>query len=383
MVPSNIAIIGAGIGGLAVASALKRSGHQVQIFERAAQITAVGSGLTLWPNATRVLKHLGVLDQCLRASCPLQHLVVRLSDGRKIMAIPSEQFETPAIAMHRADLHNALLSTLSPDLVRLNFGCETVREESEGVYLGGAGTEVGPFDLVIGADGLRSMVRRYVNDHLQLTYKGYVIWRGVAEVDRPQDGSFSETWGRGQRFGILPIGAKRICWYGTMNVKQGLLSTTSDRKKMIAGLFSGWHDPIEKIISATPEETLIQTETLDCSQPTHWSRGRVVLMGDAIHPIAANLGQGSCLALEDAVVLSEAIQSHENPHEAFAAYEKIRRPRVSSVQRRSSFVGSIGQWERPVLAPLRNWVCSWIPGTLFTRTSRSLYNYRAENQFSI
>lgn len=382
MAPSNIAIIGAGIGGLATASALNRAGHHVQVFERAPQITPVGSGLTLWPNATRVLQNLGVLDQCLMKSSPLDLLEVKLANGRKIMEIPTEKFDTPAIAMHRADLHRALMSTLTPDMVHVDFSCQTIREDQNGVYLCFPEGDIGPFDVLIGADGLRSMVRRYVNDNLRLSYKGYVIWRGVADVGDlvPQDGCFSETWGYGQRFGILPIGDGKVCWYATLNVKQGLLPSQTERKKMIEGLFAGWHKPIEEIIACTNEETIIQTETLDRSQPKHWSRGRTVLIGDAIHPIAANLGQGSCLALEDSIVLTEAINNHRTHTEAFQAYEKIRRPRVSNIQRRSSIIGSIGQWQTPVLTPLRNFVCSFIPGTLFTRTSRSLHAYRAEAQ---
>src|SRR5579872_261387 len=219
----RIAIVGAGIGGLAAAAALEicdpRATFDVEVFERRAEVRGLGAGLTLWANATRVLQQLGALDGCLSQSGPLLNLRVQLWNGRPVMQIPVERFSTPSFAMHRADLHHVLRSRVSRSTFFPASHCIGVSELDDGAELEFADGRKRVFDIVIAADGINSVLRNYVQRPRKLNFNGYGVWRGVADGRGliEQDGNFYEIWGRGRRFGILPMADHQVCWYATEN----------------------------------------------------------------------------------------------------------------------------------------------------------------------
>ncbi|MBI3556735.1 MAG: FAD-dependent monooxygenase [Deltaproteobacteria bacterium] len=377
------AIVGAGIGGLATAIAAADGGNHVEVFERSSEIKGVGAGMALWPNATRVLRQLGVLDQCVLKSGPLELLSVRLAGGKVVMKIPTEKFSTPAIALRRVDLHEALLSRLRGLRIQTGQHCLGIREADEGAYLVFKDGERGPYDVVIGADGIRSVLRQYVQGQVSLRYKGYAIWRGIAEAADlcAADGNFFEIWGPGQRFGILPMGQGRVCWYATINQPQGGRGTAREQKEALLKRFGGWAGPVVELIARTPLDALLHSDTYDREPYARWSRGRVVLIGDAVHPIPANLGMGGCMALEDALILGQLLNKPRDVMELFRRFELLRLNRVADISRRSGFIGAIGQLSSPVLTPVRDKLCDLIPGRLFTYTSRAIHSYQAEQVF--
>src|SRR6202789_3890897 len=250
----NIGIIGGGIGGVAAALALHRAGIRAKVCERANELGEVGAGMMLWPNATRVLKELGLLERVAALSGPNQHFFVRSRSGTILMDIGLGHFEVPALCTRRSDLLDALISALPADRFRLghDFGYFERRKSSVGIqFSNGVSME---HDFLIGADGIRSRVRSQLLGIREPIYRGYTVWRGLARLTGAvSKGSNSETWGRGKRFGILSTGGDRFTWYATANTDPGHLDSHEGRQRELMRMFAGWNEPVESLIAATED----------------------------------------------------------------------------------------------------------------------------------
>jgi len=378
----RIAIIGAGIGGLATALAVPASDYEVDIFERSAIIKGLGSGLTLWPNATHVLRVLGVLKECETLSAPLLNSFVKLSTGRTLLKVPTGVFPTPAIAMHRADLHRFLVAKLSHQNVFVSHKCIGIRWANEGSYLRFEDNEKGPYDLIIASDGMQSKLRDTVLNKYQLRSKGYRIWRGVVDLGSLSvpKGDFFEIWGPKIRFGILPMSETQVCWYAARNQDRGDVSSLDAQKQSILDDLKGWDFPASDLVKRTPLDSFIPSDVFDLKFKGPWNRDRVLLLGDAVHPMPANLGLGGNMALEDALLLGKLLEKYKGRDLSLvsASFEKLRSKRVRRIVRSSNRIGFICQLENPILRALRNFLCHFIPGWLFTWNSKWTYKYRAD-----
>ncbi len=371
----NVGIIGGGIGGVAAAAALYRSGIDATVYERAPQLKEVGAGMMLWPNATRILKSLGLLDEVAARSGPNTHFLVRASRGKVLMNIATGTFDVPALCTRRSDLLAALLSVLPPERIRLGQELTHLEQSRSGVRVHFAGGEVEEHDAVIGADGIRSRVRAQLFGVSDPIYRGYTIWRGVAsyEGDATRPGFNSETWGRGSRFGILDIGQGRFTWYATANgAKRGAAAGGRQRRDVLER-FARWHAPIPALIESA--DTILENGAYDLAPLRRWTCGRVTLLGDAAHPCTPNLGQGGCMALEDALVLANCLASERSVELALARYEALRRARTGHIQHRSLWMGQIGQWQNRTVVAGRRLVTSLLPAALFEHNLRRVYSY--------
>jgi 2-polyprenyl-6-methoxyphenol hydroxylase-like FAD-dependent oxidoreductase len=374
----NIGIIGGGIGGVAAAVALHRAGISATVYERAHELREVGAGMMLWPNATRVLKELGLLERVAALSGPNRHFLVRSSAGTILMNIGLGHFDVPALCTRRADLLDALISALPAERVRLghDFGYFERQKSSVGIhFLNGVSVE---HDFLIGADGIRSRVRSQLLGIREPIYRGYTVWRGLARLTGAiPAGSNSETWGRGKRFGILSTGGDRFTWYATANTGSDHADSSEGRRQELLRMFAGWHDPVENLIAATEEDAILKNGAYDLAPLKRWGQGRVMLLGDAAHPCTPNLGLGGCMALEDALVLAKSFYREATPELALRRYESLRRRRTRHVQQRSLLMGNIGQWENRLVAGGRQMVTSMLPAKIFERNLRRVYSYAA------
>jgi len=372
----NIGIVGGGIGGVAAAVALHRAGIDVTVYERANELREVGAGMMLWPNATRVLQDLGLLERVAALSGPNQHFLVRSSAGTILMDIGLGRFDVPALCTRRSDLLDALISALPAERVRLghDFGYFERQKSSVGIHFSnGVSVE---HDFLIGADGIRSRVRSQLLGVHEPIYRGYTVWRGLARLTGSvPGGSNSETWGRGKRFGILNTGADRFTWYATANTDPDHVDSPEGRQRELLRMFAGWHEPVEGLIAATEE--VLKNGAYDLAPLKRWGRGRVMLLGDAAHPCTPNLGLGGCMALEDALVLAKSFRREATPELALRRYESLRRWRTRHVQQRSLLMGNIGQWENRLVTGGRQIVTSMLPARIFERNLRRVYSYAA------
>ena len=351
----KLIIAGGGIGGMAAALALHRAGLGVTVFERAPAFTEVGTGMSLWPNATRVLQSLGVLEQVMARGETVTRFNLHRPNGTTISTISMEGFATPALCVHRAELHRALFESLPSDCVEANQVIQSFAQSVDGVTARFASGREVRADGLIGADGINSVIRAQIHGPIAPLYRGYCIWRGIApDPGGIVRGHISETWGAGQRFGVLPMGQRRICWYATRNVRPAQLDVPEGRKGEVQDLFRGWHHPIPALIEATKPTDILRNDARDRPPLRTWGRGRVTLLGDAAHPITPNVGQGACMAIEDAACLAKLLPGAPEVAGAFRAYEAKRKPRTAFIARQARRIGAIGQWENPWIVRGRN-----------------------------
>lgn len=341
---------------MSAALALHRSGVDVALFEKAADFREAGAGMSLWPNATRVLRSLGVLDAVLAQGQSITRFNLLRPDGSVLSTLSMEGFATPALCIHRTDLHRALRQPLPTDLLNLNGRIERFVQDHTGVSITFTSGETIHADGLVGADGIHSNVLAQLHGESTPIHRGYCIWRGIAPDEGGHvRGHISETWGAGQRFGILPMGQGRICWYATRNAKPASrIFAPEEQKREIQRLFRNWHDPISALIEATACQDIMQNDARDRAPLRAWGQGCVTLLGDAAHPITPNVGQGACLAIEDAFCLAKALGENSDIEIAFRAYENTRKARTSFVARRARRIGAIGQFEHPWLVKTRD-----------------------------
>ncbi|MBP6717228.1 MAG: FAD-dependent monooxygenase, partial [Acidobacteria bacterium] len=303
-------IIGGGIGGLTTAIALYRRGISAQVFEQAPALQEVGAGIVLWPNAINRLRSFGLVDAIVAAGARMERGELRRADGGVAVSSDQQWLEqecgAPAIALHRADLQSILRAALPADAVTLGARLRTVTQDAASVTAHFEDGTTATGDVLIGADGIRSVVRAAIRPEIQLRYSGYVAWRGVVDGARAMGPGTSETWGRGERFGIVPIGGDRVYWFATGNRAAGIHSNAEARRDELLRRFGAWHAPIRSLIERTPLPQILENGIHDSRPFRGWSRGRVTLLGDAAHPTTPNMGQGACMAIESGVAIARA-----------------------------------------------------------------------------
>lgn len=358
----KILVVGGGIGGLAVALALARTGQQVTVYERTSEIKEVGAGLTVWPNAVNVLQKLGMTEIVPTIGMPAHYRTIQTWQGKVLSRIHVDEIAgSPIQVMHRADLQGALLQAVESAGISVQLGkqCTGLAENANGVEAAFSDGTTAQGDLLIGADGIRSVIRQQLFGPPNIRYAGYSSWRGIASIDREMIpfGVSSETWGVGRRIGLIPLKNERMYWFVARTVAEGdgKEDSAEKRKQQVQELFRGWHDPIGQVIEGTEPSMIIHSDVYAIEPLTKWYRGRVVLIGDAAHAMAPNMGQGGCQAIEDAPVLAESLQTHGTDiAAALAAYEAKRMPRVGRVAERSEWIGWFSQANNPLWYGMRN-----------------------------
>jgi len=370
-------VVGGGIGGLTAAIALRRVGIGAVVFERAGELREIGAGISLWVNAMKALERLEIAD-AVRAS-GRQEIggAILTSGGGTLSEIPADALEErfgPNVVLRRADLQGALLAALPEDAVRLDARCVGYRQDGYGVTALFAGGREERGDLLVGADGLNSVVRKQLfGGGAEPRYAGFTAWRALAEPGEDQAGF--EAWGRGEIFGLAGLGRGRFYWYATKNAPEGQRDAAAGRKAELLERFGSWCEPIPSVIRATEETAILRNDIYDREPLARWGEGRVTLLGDAAHPMTPNLGQGACQAIEDAVVLAACVREEGDIAAALRLYEERRKERTAMIARRSRILGRAGQLENLLLCSLRNAAVRMIPLPVQLRQLDSILGY--------
>ncbi|GAA1436848.1 FAD-dependent monooxygenase [Microlunatus lacustris] len=367
-------VVGAGIGGLAAAVGLQQAGTEVLVLERAVDLRPVGAGLSIFSNGLTALDALGLgADLRARAAAPSGILRAgqRRPDGRWLTTVPADALRDLRV-VHRAALQELLLGALAPGTVWYGVEVRTVSGEAGNVVVdttaSGPGAVDGPVAVVVAADGLRSRVRASWPHDPGLRYAGYTAWRGVTADPVDLDGGAGETWGRGLRFGVAPLGDGRVYWFAVASVPAG--GRTPDEHAEVRRLFGRWHAPVPALLEATDPAAVLRHDVHDLAHPLRtFRRGGCVLLGDAAHAMTPDLGQGGNLALEDGVTLARLLgaQAREEQPDptaldaALARYDRLRRRRTRPVARQARALGRMGQVADPVAAALRDAVLRRVP----------------------
>ncbi len=387
----RIAIIGGGIGGLTAALALRQFGFEPQVFEQAPRLLGVGSAIIMWPNAMRVLHRLGLTEMLRHDGGVIEEARWMNHDGRLINHFALPKTDLPAIVLHRARLQEELLSALLPGSLHLGHVFKSYEQSADSVVANFADGPSREFDLLIGADGLHSRVRAQLLNDGPPVYRGYIAWRGVVDfIPRSlTPASAIEIYGNGKRFGIGPLGSGKVGWWVSVNKNSRDAEThepdpLKDRVEFLR-LFEGWCEPVPELIQSTPLSALIRNPVFDRKPVRKWGEGSVTLMGDAIHPLTPNLGQGGCLAIEDAAILARCLNQYGSAPTEFARssavalrkFEMLRFARTATVERCSRAYGVVGQWENRLAVTLRRRALSSVPAALTQRLMRWLIDYDA------
>jgi 2-polyprenyl-6-methoxyphenol hydroxylase-like FAD-dependent oxidoreductase len=358
---SKAIVAGAGIGGLATAIALRKAGLEVQVLERVPELREIGAAVVVWPNGTRALRRLGVEPIWLA----VKRLLLSRSDGRLLSELPVaellERHGSGMMMVHRAELHAALHAALGYECIRLSAEVTGFSQDDAGVTIQLANGAEERADLVVGADGLRSAVRRQLVGDGDPVYQGFTAWRGEIPAGRleMEAGTGRNWWGRGGEFLAFPLTDRRVYWAGTANAPRSARPGPAGHKQDVLDRFSGWDDLVLSIVSATDPGAILRTDIYDRPNLRSWSVGRVTLLGDAAHPMTPSQGQGACQALEDAVALGRSLEESRDVRDAFSAYERARLRRANRVVTLSRQASSSVQ--RRFGARDQAWCCRVIP----------------------
>jgi 2-polyprenyl-6-methoxyphenol hydroxylase-like FAD-dependent oxidoreductase len=361
MTKKSFAIVGAGIGGLTLAIALHRRGFSVNVFENAPTIKPLGAGLTLAGNAVKALMAIGIGDSVLREGKVMKSMVLKNAKGSVLASTDAEKLSHKYktinnFAIHRGDLHQVLLKEFPSENIKLDKGCVDVQQtDSEVVLTFSDGTQASA-DCVIACDGIHSVIRKKFLPKSLMRYAGYTCWRAVIDF-LPESVNVNETveyWGKGSRFGIVPLTNKRVYWFACLNAPQNDSTMRKFRIEDLLFHFKRYTSSVTDILKATRDEQLIWSDIVDVAPIDRFAFDRVVLLGDAAHATTPNLGQGACMAIEDAAVLANCIEKYTSVDEAFRQFELKRIVRTTKIVNASQNVGKIAQWENPILVAFRN-----------------------------
>jgi 2-polyprenyl-6-methoxyphenol hydroxylase-like FAD-dependent oxidoreductase len=377
---SRAIIVGGGIGGLCAAIALRQMGMQVTVYEQAGVLAEVGAGITLWPNAIRVLRKLGLAGEVIGAGAKIEHGEYRTAAGQTLtQARPGELeqlYGEPVIGIHRAALHEVLRAALPAETIQLGAMCIGFEQDETGVTVRFEAGRTDQAGLLIGADGIHSLIRRHLFPQVELRYAGYTAWRGVAALaEEVTLGVTFESWGCGLRFGMVRLDEARVYWFATANMPAGRGFTPAESKAFLRQRFKGWHRPIERLIEATPAEAILHNDIYDFKPIPDWSRGRVTLLGDAAHATTPNMGQGACMAIESSLVLARCLVRESNLAAALNRYEAERRPRTAEITNQSWQIGRIGQLENRLGCAVRNFVIRVTPDSVMKKRLEKVVGY--------
>ncbi|MFE9105078.1 FAD-dependent monooxygenase [Actinomadura geliboluensis] len=366
-------VIGGGIGGLTAAAALKGRGWAVGVLERAPTLEPVGSGLAMMPNALRALDTLGIGDRVRELATFAGDGGIRRPGGGWLSRTSAEaaaaRFGDPTVVLLRATLVDLLQGLLDPAEIRLGVTVESA--SPDGTVTTSEGVESA--DLVVAADGIGSGVRSALFPaHPEPRYTGLTAWRLLA-ADPLGNGSFSETWGRGLVFGVNPIAGGRVYCYATAPAPAG--TTAPDEKGELLRLFGAWHDPIPELLHQADPARILRNDISFMPRPLPaLHRDRIVLLGDAAHPMTPNLGQGACQAIEDGVTLAYEVTEGAG----LAGYTAARRDRTAAIMKRSQQISRLTRMRNSLAVALRDagmWAAGRLGQNLVLRQADPVINW--------
>ena len=344
---ARVLIAGAGIGGLAAAGCLLLAGHEVEVYEQAPELGEVGAGIQQSANATHVLRHLGILDALEERAFRPPVTEFRLFDSGEVLqalalaATHEQRHGAPYLQLHRADYHAALaarIEDLAPGCIRLGATASGFREDARGVALRLAGGRNVAGDLLIGADGIKSAIRRQIAGGNRPRYTGDSAWRLLVPVERlPRaflDGKSSIWVGPGKHAVVYFLRAGALLnFVGAVELAERIDESWTQKRpwEELRADFAGWHPDILTIVDAADRDACFRWALNAHPHLARWTTARVALLGDAAHPMLPYVAQGAAMAVEDAAVLARSLDEAGSIPDALALYERHRKPRARRV----------------------------------------------------
>lgn len=363
----RILVVGAGIGGLTAALALRRAGFDAHVYEQASVLREVGAGVAISPNAVKVLHYVG-LAETLRGVAVISHSMDTRDwrSGALLGRVPLAEeavrrWGAPFYHLHRADLHDALRNALGNEHITLGAHCVGVEQSDSEVTVHFADGRSAQGDLLIGSDGIHSEVRKYVAGADRAAWANQVSWRGLAPASLGQaiglEVRHHSFWGPRQQFVCFYVaGGRLVNWVANTQSDdewhEESWSSHGDRDKVLA-LYKGWHSQVLALISGT--ERVFKWALFDRPPLEKWTVGRVTLLGDAAHPMLPYMAQGASQSIEDAFVLTKSLgEQAADPARAIETYAVRRYERTAAVQDASREAARVVRLTDPAEVEARN-----------------------------
>lgn len=376
-------VVGAGIGGLTAAATLRKAGWDVDVRERAKELRPAGGALSVMTNAVLALRTLGIDLKLEEHAEILEELHFLTRRGKVIRTLRfkeiCDRLGAPSFGVSRTLLQQLLLKEIDDCPLTLGAAATGFEADGDGVRVRFEDGSEARGDVLIGADGFHSAVRRQLAGPEQPRETGYVCWVATPRFEHPrvpkQYGG--HYWGRGKRFGIANIGGGEVYWWGTKNMPAARARDWRGDKDEILRTYAGWADEVVAAVEATPFEAITAFPARDRPFRREWGRGPVTLLGDAAHPMMTSLGQGACMAVEDAVVLAHHLKDAEDPQRALRAYEAARRPRTQKIVEGAHALSALEQTEQPLRILGRDLFFRFAPASVVDKQNAEYLDFHA------
>lgn len=341
----KVAIVGAGPGGLAAAIALRSQGIDVQVYEKAQEFRPAGTGLGLAPNGLNFLDAIapGIVETLKSSGCEVHHTVLKNIQGETIRTNATKYFEQygqPLLTVWWYRLQQVLASRLPSEIIHLNHRCISFEQDENGVEIHFDGEKPVYADLLIGADGVNSVIRETLFGEGKPNYIGSMCWRAVIKYHHELFNDYELVFVKGNKqfMYILNVGGGYTSWISRKLSPDYSLSHSADEvKSRILHELADWDESFRAVVEATPAEQIWEGPICDRPPLTHWSQGKVTLLGDAAHPMAPAMAQGANTTFEDAYELGECFSQSANLQEALTNYKQRRIERTKIIQARSAW----------------------------------------------
>jgi len=373
----NVAIVGAGLGGLTTAIALSKQGINVQVYEKAKEFRPIGSGLGLMTNGLNSLEAIepDLVKDIKSSSCCVGQFTLKNSRGETIRSnrkdtTSSEGQRHLSVTIWWWTLQQILASFLPQEIIHLDRRCIDFQQNQDGVEIYFENGQTARADLLIGADGIKSVVIKNLIANEQPRYLGSLCWRAVVKCDQsfiePDELIFIR--GNKQFMYVINLGDGNISWITRkLSPEYQLSASAAESKSRVLNEIADWAEPIKAIVKATNADRILEGPICDRFPLSSWSKGRMTLLGDAAHPMGPAMGQGANTAFEDARVLTYCLNHSSSIEEAFTNYEKERIDRTAIIQTRSA-EGEKRYWEtnnsqqqRNMDSTFRDWLYNYQP----------------------
>jgi FAD-dependent urate hydroxylase len=332
-------IVGAGMGGLTAALALRQAGYRIELYDRAPALAPAGAGVSLWSNGIKVLSRLGLGEAVRAIGGPMQQMSY-LSKAGEVLTRFSLEPLVEAVGQRpypvaRTDLQRMLLDAVGSEHVKLGANCVAVEQDAARATAVFADGQRATGDVVIGADGTHSIIRSHVlGEKVERRYAGYVNFNGLV----PQSDELApvDTWvtyvGEHKRASLMPVGGGRFYFFFDVPLERGQPPVASNVAAELSHHFAGWALPVQRLIERLDPARVTRAEIFDIEPLARLVRGRVALLGDAAHSTVPDLGQGGCQAMEDGWVLANALLTNDlGVEDALLRYEAARRERTADI----------------------------------------------------
>lgn len=336
----KVIVVGAGMGGLTTALAMRQAGYDVEIYDRVKALRPAGAGISLWSNGVKVLNRLGLGHEIARIGGPMEQMAYYQGKTGELLTRFSlsplvERVGQAPYPVARTDLQQMLLSALGADAVQLNKRCVAIEQTADSATAIFEDGHRATGDVVVGADGTHSIIRAYVlGQPTERRYVGYVNWNGLVPVsDRLAPANSWDIYvADGQRASVMPVGDNRFYFFLDVPLPKGTDSSPDTYRQELSEHFAGWADPVQTLIQELNPEQTNRVEIHDIEPLKTLAKGRVALIGDAAHSTAPDLGQGGCQAMEDAWALANYLTTTNiSVGDALQRYQENRLERVAQI----------------------------------------------------